>query len=102
MPSEEIFENMYGKFKSGDWVYFTMENDSDWGGDHYGELFYDKSKKKWVIKTSNSGIIGIGDYLEAYPNTIRKTEKESDLPQKMAKYICDKVREKNKNAEDLV
>lgn len=65
------YKNKYGLIPNGTYVHFEMENPSMWGGDTTGILLYDENIKKWVIGTNKSGIIGIGGYLEAYPQSIR-------------------------------
>lgn len=68
---EKLFKNKHGKFSSGTRVYFVMENNDTWGGDRLGILTYNPGENKWVIRTDNSGEIGIGGYLEAYQNSIK-------------------------------
>lgn len=64
----EIFKNPKHEIPEGTHVGFEMENQSMWGGDNDG--FLKRKNDKWVIETKRSGTIGIGGWLEAYPNTI--------------------------------
>jgi len=66
---EKLYETKYGKVPVGTKVFFAMENPTMWGGDTKGTLIYEN--KKWLINTANSGKIGIGGYLEAYPGSIQ-------------------------------
>lgn len=71
----KTFTNRLGIFQEGDYVTFEMENADMWGGDRFGELFFDKKVKDWKIKTKNSGIIDVGGYLQAYPGTIMHADR---------------------------
>lgn len=66
---EKLYKNQYGKIPTGTKVSFIMENQDQWGGNNIGILLYED--EKWFIRTTRSGDINIGGYLEAYPNTIR-------------------------------
>ena len=63
------FHNRYGYIKLGTPVHFEVENQNFWGGDNRGILDYIDGE--YVIRTENSGILKIGEYLSVYWNTIR-------------------------------
>lgn len=65
---EKTFKNRNGEIAEGAEVGFLMENQTMWGGDNRGVLIRDG--EQWKIRTKRSGDIGIGGYLEAYPNTL--------------------------------
>ena len=70
------FKNVHGEFAAGTQVYFEVENANMWIGDTQGILI--KSGDGWSIDTRDSGIIRVGGYLEAYPNSIRAVNESVD------------------------
>jgi len=74
----KYFKNKFGNIPEGSKVYFRVEDQDQWCGDNTGILTYED--KKWIIKTENSGVIKIGEWLGAYSETIEPLEdyKEAD------------------------
>lgn len=68
MSEMAIFTNSRGSFPEGTEVYFEMENADQWAGDTSGFLVC--LAGEWGIRTERSGVVRIGGWLEAYPNSI--------------------------------